>query len=152
MIDARTALLSKILAAVVEQVDSGEGIDQAWQHAHLALDETEGEDAELTGVIEGRELEALRTMVAGWASGERLLPEQDRAVFKRAMKAYKKRLKLARLDDESTIGGGSMSGGRQSGIVAVSPPNQYPKEVWDEMVQQGRLVRGERGMYELPSS
>jgi len=69
--------------------------------------------------------------------------------LKRAMKAFKKRLKLMRLDDESTLGGGPFSGGRSSGIVAIQPPNQYPREVWDKLVELGRLRRVEGGLYGL---
>ncbi len=69
--------------------------------------------------------------------------------LKRAMKAFKKRLKLMRLDDESSLGGGPFSGGRDSSIVAIQPPNQYPREVWDKLVELGRLRRVEGGLYEL---
>jgi hypothetical protein len=69
--------------------------------------------------------------------------------LKAAMKAFKKRLKLARLDDESRLGHGPMSGGGRSGIVAITPPNQYPQEVWDELHRQGKLRRAGGGMYEL---
>jgi hypothetical protein len=72
-------------------------------------------------------------------------PEQ----LKKAMKAFKKRLKLTRLDAESTLGGGPFSGGRDSGIVGIRPPNQYPQEVWDKLVEMGRLRRVEGGLYEL---
>jgi hypothetical protein len=51
---------------------------------------------------------------------------------KRALVAFENRLKLARLDDESRLGYGSMTGGGQSGIVAITPPNQYPLAVWTE--------------------
>jgi len=69
--------------------------------------------------------------------------------LKRAMKAFKKRLKLMRLDDESSLGGGPFSSGRGSGIVAIQPPSQYPREVWDKLVELGRLRRAEGGLYEL---
>lgn len=153
MIDPRTALISKILAAVLDRLEAGgEEVDRAWTEARQALDATESKDAELDALVTSRDVETLRTLVCEWVSGERSLPEQDRNVLKRAMKAYKKRVKLARLDDESSIGGGSMSGGRKSGIVGVRPPTQYPAEVWDELVRLGRLVRGEAGMVELPPS
>ena len=69
--------------------------------------------------------------------------------LRKALKAFKKRLKLARLDDESSLGHGPMSGGKASGIVAVMPPNQYPKAVWDKLVEQGRLKYASRGLYQL---
>ncbi len=69
-------------------------------------------------------------------------------VLRRAMKAFKKRLKLTRLDDESSLGGGPMSGGKSSSIVAIMPPNQYPKAVWEELVARGRLKYAGQGLYQ----
>jgi hypothetical protein len=42
-----------------------------------------------------------------------------------------------------------MTGGRPSGIVAITPPNQYPRSVWDALVAQGKLKKGSQGQYEL---
>jgi hypothetical protein len=69
--------------------------------------------------------------------------------LKRAFKAFKKRLKLTRLDAESSIAGGPLSSGRSSGIVAIAPPHEFPQAVWDELTRQGRLKPAGRGMYEL---
>ncbi len=71
--------------------------------------------------------------------------------LRKALKAFKKRLKLARLDDESSLGHGPMSSGKSSGIVAVVAPNQYPKPVWDKLVEQGRLKYAGHGLYQLPT-
>ena len=71
-------------------------------------------------------------------------------MLKRALKAFRKRLKIVRLDQESTAGGGAFSSGKQSSIVGVAAPDQYPQEVWDELVRQKRLVAGRDGLYELP--
>jgi hypothetical protein len=79
------------------------------------------------------------------SSADTVTPE----VLKRALKAFKKRLKLTRLDHESSLGGGPLSGGRPSGIVAITPPDQYPLKVWDTLVEQGRLKRASQGQYEL---
>ena len=70
--------------------------------------------------------------------------------LKTAMKAFKKRLKLTCLDDQSRIGVGPMSSGRQSGIVAITPPDQFPSAVWEELARQGKLKRSGNGLYELP--
>ena len=79
------------------------------------------------------------------------LPDETPApeVLKRALKAFRKRLKLTQLDQESGLGVGPLSGGRPSGIVAITPPDQYPQKVWDTLVEQGRLKKGSQGQYEL---
>lgn len=66
----------------------------------------------------------------------------------KAYKAFKKRLKLTQLDFDSRIGASPLSG-HASGIVAISPPREYPKAVWDALVEQGKLKRSGQGQYEL---
>ena len=69
--------------------------------------------------------------------------------LKAAIKAFKKKLKLTRLDDQSRIGVGPMSSGRESGIVGIAPPDQYPQSIWDELERQGKLRKIEQGLYEM---
>ena len=69
--------------------------------------------------------------------------------IKRAMKAFRKRLKLTRLDDESRLGHDPLSKGTKSTIVGIHPPEQYPEEVWDELVERGRLTKDSHGLYEI---
>ena len=71
--------------------------------------------------------------------------------LKRALKAFKKRLEVLRLDKESRQIAGPLSKGTQSGIVAITPPRQFPQEVWDELVKLGRLRYAGDGLYELPA-
>ncbi len=65
---------------------------------------------------------------------------------KRALKAFKKRLKLARLDDESGL---SRGGGKKSGITGITPPPGHPPEVWEELVVKGKLKRDMGSTYAL---
>jgi hypothetical protein len=76
-------------------------------------------------------------------------PAPTPQVLKAAFKAFKKRLKLTQLDAESTIAGGPLSSGRGSGIVAITPPMQFPQSIWDELVKQGKLKHAGKGTYEL---
>ncbi len=64
---------------------------------------------------------------------------------KRAMKAFKKRLKLARLDDESGLSKGS----KRSAIAGITPPSGFPPGVWEELVTVGKLKREGGGTYSL---
>lgn len=69
--------------------------------------------------------------------------------LKAAYKAFKRRLKLTQLDDSSRIGRGPMSAGQKSSIAGITPPDQYPTSVWEELVKQGKLKRAGQGMYSL---
>jgi hypothetical protein len=69
--------------------------------------------------------------------------------LKRAMKAFKKRLKLTRLDDESRLGRSPLTGGGGSGIESIIPPREFSQEVWDELVKRGQLSRDSDGFYRV---
>ena len=69
--------------------------------------------------------------------------------IKRAMKAFRKRLKLMRLDEESRLGHDPLSQGVKSTIFGIHPPEQYPPEVWAELVERGRLQCDQHGVYEI---
>lgn len=71
--------------------------------------------------------------------------------LKQALKAFRKRLRLTQLDEDSKLGGGPLSHGR-SRIVAIMPPNQFPPAVWEELVKQGKLKKAGGGTYELVES
>ena len=69
-----------------------------------------------------------------------------------ALKAFRKRLKLTQLDDESRLGYGPMSGGGRSGVVAIRPPDQFRNEIWQELANQGKIKYAGHGLYELVGS
>jgi hypothetical protein len=71
--------------------------------------------------------------------------------LKHALKAFKKRLKVTRLDYESKMGYGPTSAGR-SPIVGIMPPNQFPQAIWDELARQGKIKHVGQGIYELKGS
>ena len=87
---------------------------------------------------------------AGQASGaSEAFSQEDKAA---ALRAFKKRLRVLRLSDESKLGGRYTSGGRRSGIDAIEPPETFPREIWAALVSDGRLVDTGQGFYALPES
>ncbi len=65
-----------------------------------------------------------------------------------AMKAFRKRLKVTQLDEESKLGP-RIVGGKRASVVAITPPSQFPRAIWDALVTQGKLKRSGGGMFEL---
>ena len=148
--DPQMELLSTVLAAVIAEPAPGGAPAKTWGDAREAL-HASGETAEdIAAAVAAEDASAARAIIDQWTSGKRHLPEHDRDVLKRAMKAYRKRLKVTLLDAESSVGGGPMSSGRRSTIVGITPPERYLRAVWDELARQGRLLSGRRGTYELP--
>jgi hypothetical protein len=71
--------------------------------------------------------------------------------LKQALTAFKKRIKLTKLDQESKLGGHRpTTSGKKSDVMGIIPPNQFPREVWDALVKQGKLKNLGGGFYSMP--
>ncbi len=68
--------------------------------------------------------------------------------LRKALKAFKKRLKLTQLDDDSRLGHSPLTGAH-SQVVSIQPPAGFGKEIWEELADKGYLRRDGVGFYEL---
>ena len=146
-------LLSNRLRTLAARLE--EGVDPAeeetlWAAAEADLEAADAdEDADIALPVLDRSLEELKAVIEAWDAGKRSLPAWDRTILKRGLKAFRKRLKLARLDDESSSGRNPLSKGGSSSIVGVKAPQQISQEVWDTLIAQGKLRDGGFGTLEL---
>ncbi len=69
-----------------------------------------------------------------------------------ALRAFKKRLKIIRLNDESKLGGRYTSGGRSSKVDAIEPPGEFDPLIWRVLAREGKLTDTGGGLYALPSN
>lgn len=150
MAEDRNPLLSRRLFAYSERLASSPAdADQIWQEAVRDYATTEAPDEELVQALKDHDLATLQKIISDWDGDHRPRPIEDRTILKRAMKAFRKRLKVTRLDDESRLGVGATTKGETSRIVGITPPNDYPPEIWAELARQGRLKDDGKGVYEL---
>jgi hypothetical protein len=63
----------------------------------------------------------------------------------KAYQAFKKKLKLTQLDDESGLSRGT----KVSKVLGITPPYGHPPDVWEELVTQGKLKREGGGTYSI---
>jgi len=68
--------------------------------------------------------------------------------LRKALKAFKKRLKLTQLEDDSKLGHSPLTGAR-SQVVAIQPPMGFGREIWSELVEKGYLKNDGGGFYQL---
>jgi hypothetical protein len=68
--------------------------------------------------------------------------------LKKALKAFRKRMKIQQLEEDSRLGHSPLTGSKTK-IVSIQPPLGFGKEVWEELADQGFLKRDGRGFYEL---
>ena len=67
---------------------------------------------------------------------------------KKALRAFKKRLKATQLEEDSRLGHGPMSSGKAK-ITAITPPTGFGREVWGELAAKGYIRPDGGGFYEL---
>lgn len=106
-------------------------------------------DAYVAAVEQGADLKSFDPEAAAPAAPAAPEVEVDPETQKQALRAFRKRLKFMRLDEESKLGVGPMSGGRKSEISVIMPPSEYPSEVWQALVRAGKLRDMKQGFYEL---
>ena len=123
--------------------------EAAWRDADAAVAAAgAAEEAEIALPVMERDTAALDALLAAWDARKLPLSAWDQAVLKRALNAYKRRLKLTRADDEFSSSRNPMSRGAESGIVGTRPPEGYTRDVWDLLVAQGRLRDAGDGLLE----
>lgn len=134
-----------------------------WGEIHQALLKTKADKKLVMRIIATRDVDELSRLIEALENGQAAPEDPDspaddpsaplRTVdpeqTKHAMRAFRKRLKLTRLDDESRIHVSPMTGGKASQIRAILPPHEYERDIWDELVRQGQLRDAGQGFYEL---
>jgi len=76
------------------------------------------------------------------------MPSTDEEL-KKALRAFKKRLKLTKLDDDSALGRSPLTGNARAKTVSIQPPAGFGREIWEELAEKGWLKRDGTGFYEL---
>ncbi|MEO0515035.1 MAG: hypothetical protein AAF086_07050 [Planctomycetota bacterium] len=139
------------LARLVKRADTGHASGQQGREANATPRATsEPTDAEprdfLPSVADGRTIREMRRERVQ-ASGHDSISDEN---LKKALKAFRRKLKTMRRDDESKLGSKYVTSGRASQISAIEPPRDYPTEVWHKLVELKRLCDAGRGLYQLP--
>jgi hypothetical protein len=68
--------------------------------------------------------------------------------LKKALKAFKKRLKLTQLDDDSKLGRSPLTGGKTT-VISIQPPSGFGREIWEELATKRFLEPDGGGFYKL---
>jgi hypothetical protein len=128
----------------------------SWELVGRLLGRMPVEQGEAAKVCAARDIDALDTMISRLerrdspASQASSAGSLDKEELERALKAFRKRLKVMRLAEESKLGGRQLTGGRKSEIDAILPPHEFPNEVWQALAREGKLKALGQGFYALP--
>ena len=142
------------LLPVLESPESG----PEWGQVQKLLVKAKADTGAVARAIISRDPEAIRTLILvlrGEAEleappTEEPLPEIPDEELRSAMKAYRKRLKLIKLDHESKLGHSPLSTGKGADFESIIPPEQWAPEVWKVLAAKGELESTGQGFYKLP--
>ena len=141
------------LRIAIQGYDDPRRAASEWKQVYKLLSKTELPSDRVTHIVGMREvaqladlIDQLRNPIAESApQGE--LPSRE--TCRRALRAFRKRLTLTRLDEESKIGGHSaLTSGADSRMSAIVPPSEWPDCVWQELVRQDKLRYVGHGFYQ----
>jgi hypothetical protein len=142
--------LDELVSAIRAFADPRRAGDQ-WKQAFKLLQKAGLPPGRINAVVGMRDPDALAELVDSLrAPAEEAAPGDgapDQATCRRALQAFRKRLALTVLDEESTLGRGPLSKGANAS-AAIVPPREWPDEVWQELVRQGKLKCVGHGLYE----
>lgn len=153
-------------------------IGDLWQRAHKALQKSPADQLKASRIVAERNVEALAKMVGELSNMKPTGAPPPRAavpapapvatpafpaaaaaqpgqtveitpeVLTRALAAFKKRLKLTQLEQDSKLGRSPLSSGKAR-VTAITPPREFPRAVWDELFAQNKIRPVGSGMFEL---
>ena len=125
-----------------------------WKQVYNLLQKTDLLSVHMAHVVGMRDVVQLTELIdqlraPAAAPGPPHADAPSEGTCKRAMRAFRKRLSLTRLDEESKISSHSPLSKGMDSPAAIVPPIEWPESVWRELVRQGRLHCIGHGMYEL---
>ena len=142
--------LDELLTAIRGYGDPRRAADE-WKQVYRLLQKTDLPPGRATGVVGMRDVAALAALIeqlrAPAPPPVADVPSED--TCRKALGAFRKRLSLTMLDEESKLGRGPLSKGAGGGVAAIVPPSEWPDAVWQELVRQGKLRCIGHGLYEL---
>jgi hypothetical protein len=151
---ASLAKLDELLTAIRGYDDPRRAASE-WKQVFRLLQKAGLPTGRITGVVGMRDVagltdiaEQLRAPETSESPGEAFDPD----VLRKALHAFRKRLSLTVLDEESKLGHSALTKGSDASVAAITPPAEWPTPVWEELVRQGKLRYTGHGFYELPKS
>ncbi len=149
------AKLEELLAAIRAFADPRRAL-QEWKQVHRLLEKTDFPKAGTAHMVGMRDVDGLAGLIDQLRSpapetGEAPAGVPDVETCRQALKAFRKRLAVTKLDEESQISGRTplSKGTDPRAVAAVALPVEWPDEVWSELVRQGRIRPLGHGLYSL---
>ena len=147
------------IVSVAEKIQATEEPGPLWGALHKAFLKSEVDKSVAAKIIMHKDIEELKQVVSQLQKGSEVelsiteeidVPEIDHETQIAAMRCFRHRVKFIKLDRESKLGVGPLSGGKEANVDSMMAPHDYPMEVWLALVKDGQLIDDGGGFLQVP--
>ena len=148
------------LAQIASEIAQAADVGPLWGKLHKVLLKSTVDAAIAGKIIMHRDEAELAKAIAQLQSGDAVTLDSEVEeveasdipfeIRKKAMRVFRNRVKYIKLDRESKLGVGPLSGGKEAKFDSVAAPHDFPNEVWQALAEEGQLIDDGGGFYRLP--
>jgi len=148
--------LVQLASEIEEQDDSG----PLWGKLHKVLLRSTVDPAVAGKIIMHRDESELAKAIEQMQSGDAVTLESEVEAApaneipfetkKKAMRVFRNRVKYLKLDQESKLGVGPLTSGKEMKFDSIAAPHEFPSEVWQALAKEDQLIDDGGGFYRLP--
>jgi hypothetical protein len=138
------------LMAAIRGYEDPRRASAEWKQVYKLLQGAGLPPGRVTAVVGMRDVPGLAGLIDQLRAPQTEAPADSpsKETCRKALQAFRKRLSLTVLDEDSALGRGPLSKGGGA-RAAITPPREWPEGVWRELVRQGKLRDIGHGFYEL---
>lgn len=148
------------LAQLASEISQAEESGPLWGKLHKVLLRSTVDAAVAGKIIMHRDVVELAKAIEQLQSGGAVTLETEPKeaptcdipfeTKKKAMRVFRNRVKYMKLDQESKLGVGPLTGGKEMKFDSIAAPHDFPSEVWQALAKEGQLIDDGGGFYRLP--
>ncbi len=148
------------LASIAADITASDDVGPLWGKLHKVLLRSSVDAATAGKIIMHRDEAELAKAIEQLKSGDVVALQHDAVetpsidisfeTKKKAMRVFRNRVKYMKLDQESTLGVGPLTGGKEMKFDSIAAPHDFSSEVWQALVKEGQLIDDGGGFYRLP--
>ena len=150
-----------IINAIVHIADKIQNADEAgplWGELHKAFLKSTVDASVSAKIIMHKDVEELNNVISQLQTGSDVtieeeveeLPDLKHETIIEALRVFRKRIKFMKLDHESKLGVGPLTGGKELKFDSVMAPHEFPMEVWKSLARDGHLIDDGGGFFRIP--
>ena len=146
------------IVSIASKINATDESGPLWGELHKAFLKSTVEPSVAAKIIMHKDVEELNKVVTQLQCGSNVtieeevvsLPELEHETIIEALRVFRKRIKFMKLDHESKLGVGPLTGGKELKFDSVMAPHDYPMEVWQSLAASGHLIDDGGGFFRIP--